>query len=66
MANRTLLLLRHAKSAWPDVPDQDRPLAARGRRDAPVMGHWLRTAGYLPDRVECSTALRASQTWQLA
>jgi phosphohistidine phosphatase len=66
MAHRTLLLLRHAKSAWPDVPDQDRPLAARGRRDAPVMGHWLRAVGYLPDRVVCSTALRASQTWRLA
>jgi phosphohistidine phosphatase len=66
MAHRTLLLLRHAKSAWPDVPDRDRPLAVRGRRDAPVMGHWLRVVGYLPDRVVCSTALRAFQTWQLA
>ena len=58
--------MRHAKSAWPDVPDRERPLAARGRRDAPLMGRWLRTAGCIPDRVVCSTALRASQTWQLA
>jgi len=35
---RMLLLLRHAKSAWPDVPDHERPLAPRGRRNAPVMG----------------------------
>ena len=65
-AGRTLVLLRHAKSAWPDVPDHDRPLAPRGRRAAPVMGHWLAGAGYIPDRVVCSTALRARQTWQLA
>ena len=63
---RTLLLLRHAKSAWPDMPDHERPLARRGQRDAPVMGHWLRAAGYIPDKVVCSTACRAAQTWQLA
>lgn len=63
---RTLLLLRHAKSAWPDVPDHERPLARRGQRDAPLMGRWLRDAGYVPDRVVCSTARRAAQTWQLA
>jgi len=65
-AGRTLVLLRHAKSAWPDVPDHERPLAGRGRRDAPVMGRWLRTAGHVPDRVLCSTARRARETWQLA
>jgi len=35
---RKLVLLRHAKSAWPDVPDYERPLARRGQRDAPVTG----------------------------
>jgi phosphohistidine phosphatase len=66
-APRRLLLLRHAKSAWPDeVADQDRPLARRGRRDAPVAGRWLRQAGYVPDHVLCSTARRARETWQLA
>jgi len=65
-AGRKLVLLRHAKSAWPDVPDHDRPLAPRGQRDAPVMGRWLRTAGHVPDQVLCSTARRARQTWQLA
>jgi len=63
---RKLVLLRHAKSAWPDVPDHDRPLAGRGRRDAPAMGRWLRTAGYVPSQVLCSTARRARETWQLA
>ena len=60
------MLLRHAKSAWPDVPDHDRPLAGRGLRDAPVMGRWLRTNGHVPDQVLCSTARRARETWQLA
>ena len=55
-AARQLLLLRHAKSAWPDVDDHERPLARRGRRDAPVAGRWLRAAGLVPDRVVCSTA----------
>lgn len=65
-AGRRLVLLRHAKSAWPDMPDHERPLARRGQRDAPVMGCWLRTAGLVPDLVVCSTARRARETWQLA
>lgn len=62
---RRLMLLRHAKSDWPDVPDQDRPLAKRGRHDAPVMGRWLREHGYVPDMVVCSVARRTRQTWEL-
>src|SRR5215471_5613289 len=64
--NRTLVLFRHAKSAWPDVPDHERPLAGRGIRAAPVMGRWLRGAGLVPDLVLCSTARRARETWQYA
>jgi len=60
---RRLILLRHAKSDWPDVPDRDRPLAKRGRRDAPKIGRWLREHGYLPDTVICSDARRTRQTW---
>jgi len=63
---RTLVLFRHAKSAWPDVPDHDRPLARRGIQAAPAMGRWLREAGLLPGQVLCSTARRARETWQLA
>jgi phosphohistidine phosphatase len=63
---RRLVLLRHAKSDWPDVPDQDRPLAKRGRRDAPVAGGWLGRSGYVPDAVVCSTARRARETWERA
>jgi phosphohistidine phosphatase len=61
-----LILLRHAKSDWPsDIPDHDRPLAKRGRRDAPVVGRWLGTSGYIPDAVVCSTARRTRETWEL-
>ena len=63
---RTLVLFRHAKSAWPDVADHDRPLARRGIRTAPLMGRWLREAGFLPGQVLCSTARRARETWQFA
>jgi phosphohistidine phosphatase len=63
---RRLILLRHAKSDWPDVPDHERPLAKRGRRDAPVVGRWLGESGHVPDSVICSTAVRARETWDLA
>ena len=62
---RRLVLLRHAKSDWPDVADHERPLAKRGRRDAPVVGRWLGRSGYVPDVVVCSTARRARETWEL-
>ncbi|MET8631746.1 histidine phosphatase family protein [Streptomyces sp. NPDC004680] len=61
-----LIILRHAKAAWPDgVRDQDRPLSARGRRDAPAAGRWLRGAGYRPEAVVCSPARRTRQTLEL-
>ena len=62
---RRLILLRHAKSDWPDVPDRDRPLAKRGRRDAPRIGRWLHAQGYQPDVVVVSAATRTLQTWDL-
>ena len=66
-ADRLLMLLRHAKSAWPDdLADHERPLAPRGRRDAPAVGRWLRTSGHVPELVVCSTARRARETWELA
>ncbi|MEU1533614.1 SixA phosphatase family protein [Streptomyces fagopyri] len=64
---RRLVVLRHAKSAWPTgVDDHDRPLAPRGRRDAPAAGRALADADCLPDLALCSTAVRARQTWELA
>ncbi len=66
MIGPTLVLLRHAKSATPDgVDDADRPLAGRGRRDAPVAGRWVREHVPGVAAVVCSPALRTLQTWQL-
>jgi phosphohistidine phosphatase len=64
---RRLVVLRHAKSAWPEgVVDHERPLAKRGRRDAPAAGRALAEADCLPDLAWCSTAVRARRTWELA
>lgn len=64
---RRLVVLRHAKSAWPaGVEDHERPLAPRGRRDAPAAGRALAEGDWLPDLALCSTAVRARQTWEFA
>jgi phosphohistidine phosphatase len=61
--HRTLVLLRHAKSAYPDgVADHDRPLASRGVREATLAGEWLRANVPAIDSVLCSTATRARET----
>ena len=61
---RRLVLLRHAKSSWDhELPDVDRPLSGRGRRDAAAAGHWLAAHVGRPDLVLCSTAVRTRQTW---
>ncbi|MGW1680951.1 SixA phosphatase family protein [Saccharopolyspora sp. NPDC002376] len=66
-AERKLVLIRHAKSAWPDDADDfDRPLSDRGRRDAPAVGHWLRDNAAAIELVLCSPAIRARRTWELA
>ncbi|SDF82408.1 phosphohistidine phosphatase [Limimonas halophila] len=64
---KTLYLLRHAKSAWDDpaLTDHERPLAPRGEDAAPRVGRTLRDMGAAPDRVLCSSARRARQTWAL-
>lgn len=62
---RTVILLRHAKSAWGlDVPDHERPLSKRGRRDSIAIAEQLIGGAIRPDLVWCSTALRARETWE--
>ncbi|MEV6212217.1 histidine phosphatase family protein [Kitasatospora sp. NPDC051914] len=64
---RRIIVLRHAKADWPNqVADHDRPLADRGRHQAPEAGRWLADSGINPDYVLCSTALRTRETWKLA
>lgn len=62
-APRTLLLMRHAKSGYPDgVADYDRPLADRGEREAGLAGDWLRANVEPIDAVLCSPAVRTRAT----
>ncbi len=63
---RRLMLLRHAKSDWPNgFSDFERPLAPRGRLAAPLMGRYLRSEGLLPDLAIVSAARRTAETWDL-
>ncbi len=66
-ASRTLLLLRHAKSAWGDLDldDHERPLTPRGAKAAPKMGAYLMRRGYAPSLVLCSDAVRTRATCAL-
>jgi phosphohistidine phosphatase len=66
VAERTLVLLRHAKSDWSGCePDIERPLAERGRRQASDAGRWLRAnVGHI-DLAVVSPARRARSTWDL-
>jgi phosphohistidine phosphatase len=64
---KTLLLLRHAKAEPPDegMADRDRPLASRGKRDAPHVGTWLCEQELMPDAILSSDAARAKNTAEL-
>lgn len=69
MHTRKLILMRHAKSDYPlGLADHDRPLAARGNREAPSAGAWLVENHLIPDYILCSDALRARSTcaWVLS
>jgi phosphohistidine phosphatase len=62
----TLVVLRHGKSDWSGgEPDLDRPLADRGRRQAPRAGRWLATRLPRIDLAVVSPAARARATWEL-
>jgi phosphohistidine phosphatase len=66
MPVRTLILARHAKFDWSGMEsDIHRPLAARGRRQAPEAGRWLDTNIDHIDQAMVSPATRAQQTWDL-
>ncbi|MGD8996918.1 MAG: histidine phosphatase family protein [Anaerolineae bacterium] len=61
---KTLTLVRHAKSSWKErgLPDHERPLNKRGRRDAPMMGERLAQRGVEVDLMISSSATRAVTT----
>jgi phosphohistidine phosphatase len=64
---KTLYIIRHAKSSWGDItlPDFERPLNDRGKKDAPLMAGFLKSRGGEVDVILSSPAKRALQTAQI-
>jgi len=64
---RRIVVVRHAKSSRnePALQDKDRPLNARGERDAAKMGERLAKIGVKPDLILSSPARRALTTAEI-
>lgn len=64
---KTLILVRHAKSSWKDTSlnDIQRPLNKRGKKDAPKMGEHMSKNGIKPEAIFSSPGLRALTTARL-
>ena len=64
---KQIYVLRHAKSSWDNsnLTDFERPLADRGIRDAKKMCKFLKDMDLKLDRVFCSQAIRATETFDL-
>lgn len=59
-------LIRHGKSAWPTgVPDMERPLNPRGRRDGATMARVLAQSAQVPQQFYSSDSERTRQTTAL-
>lgn len=64
---KILTILRHAKSGW-DVQverDFDRPINARGRRGAELIGQYVKRHALPVDRIVASPAVRVTETLDL-
>jgi phosphohistidine phosphatase len=61
---KTVLLMRHAKSSWKDheLPDMERPLNKRGKKDVPRIGSLLYDKELVPQLIISSPAMRAKMT----
>ena len=63
---KTLILVRHAKSDWPENTDDfDRPLAEKGIHDAEKMSHFLKEKNIEIEKFFSSPALRALSTCEI-
>jgi len=64
---KTLLIMRHAKSSWKEqeLPDHDRPLKKKGRKDVANMAKILKKKALVPDLILSSPAIRAKDTAKL-
>ena len=64
LMKRRLVVMRHAKSSWKSsaATDHERPLNARGRRAAPLVGARLVELGWAPEVVLSSDSARTRET----
>ena len=64
---KQIFLLRHAKSSWDNsnLSDFERPLANRGIRDAKKLCKFIKKSDLKLDKVFCSNAFRAKETFDL-
>ncbi len=64
---KEIYVLRHAKSSWDNsnLSDFERPLADRGISDAKKMSKFLKDMDLKIDKVLCSNAVRAKETFDL-
>ena len=63
---KTLILVRHAKSDWPEnTDDYDRPLAERGLEDAVKMSKFLKDNNIEIQKFVSSPAVRALNTCKI-
>lgn len=62
-ADRTVVVMRHAKAEQVGPTDFERALSPRGRCDAEAAGAWLAGLGVVPDQALVSAALRTRETW---
>jgi phosphohistidine phosphatase len=63
---RQLMLLRHAKAVpQGGMSDEERPLAARGRSDMPLVAQFAASRGLIPDLAIVSPSQRTHETWEL-
>jgi len=65
---KSIILFRHGKSDWHAdySTDHNRPLNKRGTKSAKLMGKYLANINHLPEKIICSTALRAKETAEIA
>lgn len=61
---KTLIIVRHAKSSWDNIgqDDKERPLNDRGKKDAPEMAKRLKDRNIKVDKFVSSPAKRAKKT----
>lgn len=64
---KQIFLLRHAKSDWSNLGQQDfeRPLSKRGINNAAKISEYVRKNNYSVDKVYCSSSERTKQTFDL-